>query len=79
MRRWCRPPEVIREGRAEKQQRDLQHLWQGLHHMVEVPRDGPVEFSLSVVATLDGGSSHVDYGVSVQPLLAEHREEGREE
>jgi len=47
--------------------------------VVEAPGDDAVELPLSVLAPLDGRSSHVDRGVSVQPLLAEHREEGGEE
>ena len=71
-------PEIAGEGAAEEQQGDLQHQRQRLHHMVEVPRDNPVEFALPVLATLDGGPSHVSRRVSIQPLLAEHRDEGGE-
>jgi len=47
--------------------------------MVEIPADDPVELPLSILAALDGGPSHVDRRVSVQPLLAEHRKESGEE
>ena len=47
--------------------------------MVEIPGDNPVELSLSILATLDCRTSNVDRRVPVQPLLAEHREEGGEE
>jgi hypothetical protein len=47
--------------------------------MVEVPRDDAVKFALSVLAAFDGRPSHVGRRVSVQPLLAEHRQEGGEE
>ena len=73
------PPKVTRERATEKQQRGLQHQRQQLHHVVEVPHDHPVQFSLSVLAALDRGPSHVCRIVTVQPLLAEHRQEGREE
>ena len=46
--------------------------------MVEVPRDDPIQFPLSILATFDGGSSHISRRISVQPLLAKHRQEGRE-
>jgi len=47
--------------------------------MVKIPRNDAVEFALSILAAFDGRPSHVDRYVSVQPLLAEHREEGGEE
>ena len=46
--------------------------------MVEVPRDDPIQFPLSSLATFDGGSSHISRRISVQPLFAEHCKEGRE-
>ena len=71
-------PQIARESTTEEQQSDLKHQRQRLHHMVEVPRDDPVEFPLSILAAFDGGSSHVSRRISVQPLLAKHREEGGE-
>jgi len=47
--------------------------------MVKIPGEDAVELPLSILASFDGRPSHVDRGVSVQPLLAEHREEGGEE
>jgi len=47
--------------------------------MVEVPGDDAVELPLPILASFDGGPTHVDRGISVQPLFAEHREEGGEE
>ena len=47
--------------------------------MVKIPADDTVELPLPIFAALDGGPPHVDRRVSVQPLLAEHREESREE
>ena len=47
--------------------------------MVEVPRDNPVEFALSILATFDNGPSHLGRGIPVQPLLAEHGKEGGEQ
>jgi len=41
--------------------------------MAEVPSDNAVEFPLSILIAFDGRPSHVDRGVSVQPLLPEHR------
>ena len=46
--------------------------------MVEVPRDDPIQFPLSILAAFDGRSSHISRRISVQPLLAKHREEGGE-
>jgi hypothetical protein len=34
---------------------------------------------LTILTALDGGSSHVGRNVTVEPLLAEHRQEGGEE
>jgi len=47
--------------------------------VVEIPCDDAVEFLLSILTALDGRPSHVDRGVSVQPLLAKHGEEGGED
>jgi len=47
--------------------------------MVEIPGDDAIELPLPVLAPFDGGTPHVNQGVSVQPLLAEHSEEGGEE
>jgi len=44
-----------------------------------MPSDNAVELPLSILAALDGRPSHVDGSVSVQPLLAEHGEEGGED
>ena len=46
--------------------------------MVKVPRDNSVELALTILAAFDGGPSHVRRRISVQPLFAEHREEGGE-
>jgi len=47
--------------------------------VVEIPHNDPVEFTLPVLASFDGGPSKVGRCVSVQPLFAEHRKEGGEE
>ena len=44
-----------------------------------MPRGNAVQLSLSVLAAFDGRSSHVGRGVTIQPLLAKHREEGGEQ
>ena len=64
------PPEISRESTAEEQQGNLQHQWQRLHHIVEVPGDNPVELSLTILTAFDRGSAHVGRCVSVQPLLS---------
>jgi len=72
-------PEVTRERATEKQQCNLQHQRQRLHHIVEVPGDDTVELALSILAAFDGIPSQVGRCISVQPLLSKHREEGGEE
>ena len=47
--------------------------------MLEIPRNDAAQFSLPVVAALNSRSSHVRPIVKVQPLLAEHCQEGRKE
>ena len=47
--------------------------------MIEVPGDDAIEFALSILAAFDDSPSHVGGSVSIQPLLAEHREKGGEE
>lgn len=47
--------------------------------MVEIPGGDAVELLLTILATFDDGPSHVGRFVSIQPLLAEHREERGEE
>ena len=44
-----------------------------------MPGDHAIEFPLTILAALDGRPTHVGRHISVQPLLAEHREECREE
>ena len=46
--------------------------------MIEVPHDDPIELALTILATFDSGPSHVGLCISVEPLFAEHREEGGE-
>lgn len=70
-------PKVEGQSTTEQQERNLQHKWQGLHHMVKVPSDDTVQFPLAVLAAFYGGPSHVSRRVSIQPLFAEHREERR--
>ena len=65
MRRCINLPQIARERTSEEQQNNLQHQRQRLHHMVEVPRDDPIEFPLSILAAFDGSSSHVCRRVSV--------------
>ena len=71
-------PQIARERTSEEQQTDLKHQRQRLHHMVEVPRDDPIQFPLSILAAFDGSPPHVGRRISVQPLFAEHCKEGRE-
>ena len=58
-------PQITRERTSEEQQTDLKHQRQRLHHMVEVPRDDPIQFPLSILAAFDGSPPHVRRRVSV--------------
>ena len=69
-------PKVAGQRTTEQQQRNLQHQWQGLHDVIEVPSDDATQFPLAILATFHGSPSHVGQCVSIQPLLAEHSEEG---
>jgi hypothetical protein len=73
------PPKVERQCATEQQERDLQHQWQGLHHIVEVPGDDAIQLPLPILAAFYPSPSHVRRRVSIQPLLAKHREESGEE
>jgi len=69
-------PKVAGQRATEQQERNLQHQWQGLHHMVKIPSDDATQFPLAILAAFYGSPSHAGRRVSIQPLLAEHREEG---
>jgi hypothetical protein len=73
------PPKVERQRATEQQERDLQHHWQGLHHVVEVPGDDAIQLPLPILAAFYASPPHVRRCISVQPLLAKHREESGEE
>ena len=60
-----------------EQQDSLQLQRQCHHHMAGVPRDDAVVFA--VLAAIYGGPMHIGGSVSIQPLLAEHREECEED
>ena len=47
--------------------------------MVKIPAVDPVEFLLPILAALNGGTTHVNRCISIQPLLAEHRKESGEQ
>ena len=72
-------PKITREGATYKQQGDLQHQRQRLHYMVEIPGNDAAQFLLSVVVAPNGGPALVGRVVTVQPLLAEHCQEGGKE
>jgi hypothetical protein len=72
-------PKVEGKRTVEEQQRKLQYQRQRPHHAVKVPGNDAIELPLSILAPPDGRPSHVDRGVSVQPLFPKHRKEGGEE
>jgi len=47
--------------------------------MVEVPCNNAIKLVLLVLAPFNGSPSHIGGSISVDPLLAKHHEEGREE
>ena len=47
--------------------------------MVEIPANDAVELPLPIPAAFNGGTSHVDRCISVQPLLSHHCQESGEE
>ena len=55
----------------------MKHERERLHGDIEVPGEHSVQLALTVLVAFDRGSSHVDGHVPIEPLLAEHREEGR--
>ena len=72
-------PKVFGQSAAEQQECHLQYQRQRLHHMIEIPSNNPIQLPLPILAAFDCGPSHVDRGISVQPLLAERREKSGEE
>lgn len=50
-----------------------------IHHVVEIPADDPVGFSLPILAKLSGGSSDVDGNVSVRTSQQKRRGEKRQD
>ena len=57
----------------------MKHKGQIFHDEIEMPGNHPVHLPLSMSATIDNGSAHLDPGVTVEPLLAQHRNERGEE
>ena len=58
--------------------RDFRDCRRGRGDMVEVPCSDPVDLALPTLTMFDGRPPHVRRHISVQPLFAEHRKEGRE-
>jgi hypothetical protein len=71
--------EVFRKGTTEEEKRGLEHERQNFHDEVEMPGGDSIDLALSIPTAINKGSMHVDLGVAVDPLLAEHGDEGREE
>jgi len=69
-------PKVARQRAAEQQERKLQYHWQGLHYMVKVPGNDPFQLPLAILAAFYYTPPHAGRCISIQPLLAQHREEG---
>ena len=72
-------PEVPREGIPEEKQSRLEHQGETLHHEIELPRDHSAEFALTVSAFVNFGTPHFGLSEAIQPLFAQHGEEGGEE
>ena len=58
-------PEVERQGATKQQERNLQHHWKGLHHVVKVPGDDPIQLPLAILAALYPSPSYVGRCVPV--------------
>ena len=71
-------PEVLRECASEQQEGNLEHDGEGFHHMFKIPRYDSVKFALAMLTSLDNRPSHINGRISVQPLFAEHGEQGGE-
>ena len=71
--------EVMREGVTEEEKSKLEQERQTLHDEVEAPGGHSVYFALAIPTASDKGSSYVDLGVSVEPLLAQHGDERGED
>ena len=71
--------EVMREGVTEEEKSELEHQRQSLHHEAEAPGGHSVHLTLSIPTAIDKGSTHIDFGVAVEPLFAQHGYERSEE
>jgi len=65
---------VSTESTGEEEQGDLEHHRKALDEKVQWPFLEPIEFALTVSATLDHRSTRIAQ-VSVQPLFAQHGDE----
>ena len=57
----------------------MKHEGQKFHDEVEVPGGHSVHLALSIPTAIDNGSTHLNQGITVEPLLAQHCDEGGEE
>ena len=57
----------------------MAHDGQTLHHKVKAPGDHAVHLTLSVSTTINDGPTHIHPGISIEPLLAQHSDEGGKE
>ena len=71
--------EVLGKSIAKEEESGLEHERQTFHDEVEAPGDRPVHLALSIPATIDNGSTYLDPGITVEPLLAQHGDKRGEE
>ena len=67
--------EVVRKGVAEERESSVGHEGKIFHDEIEMPDDRVVHLPLSMAAVIDDRSAHFNLGVTVEPLLAQHRSE----
>ena len=62
--------EVVGKGITKEEQTSLKHERQRLHDEVEVPGNHSVHLTLSMPTAVDNGSTHLDLGITIEPLFA---------
>ena len=74
---------MVLPPRDKRREPNLQHQWQRLHHVVEIPHDYLVQSSLPIMAVSDGRPSpvdlkNIDSTTIFWPLLGRHKRARRQ-
>ena len=64
---------------TKEEESGLEHQGQTFHDKVEMPCGDPIYLALSISTAVDDRSTHLDLGVTVEPLLSQHGDERGEE